>query len=130
MTRKAVEKLWINPRRVAATVLGGLRPSPADSGRPTPQDIQQEASAAVPHRNDGPAHLLQGALDQGDVSECVCNSRVALPVVGREQRNNYEDARCAGEIKALSQCMAAQAKKPKEVNTINYHLQRLSRGGS
>ena len=55
---------------------------------------------------------------------------MSLVCVSGEQRNNYEDARCAAEIKALSQCMAAQAKKPKEVNTINYHLQRLSRGGS
>ena len=45
------------------------------------------------------------------------------------QRNNYEDAKCASEIKALNACMSAQAKKPKEVNTINYHLQRLARGG-
>ena len=60
----------------------------------------------------------------------MCCTDVSLACVSGEQRNNYEDARCAAEIKALSQCMAAQAKKPKEVNTINYHLQRLSRGGS
>ena len=30
------------------------------------------------------------------------------------------------EIKALNECMALQAKKPKEMNTVNYHLQRLS----
>jgi hypothetical protein len=29
------------------------------------------------------------------------------------------------EVKALSDCMAANANKSKEMNSINYHLQRL-----
>ena len=63
------------------------------------------------------------------VSRTACldtHGTVSCDVV---QRNSYEDTRCAGEIKALTQCMAAQSTKPKEVNTITYHLQRLSRGG-
>jgi hypothetical protein len=42
------------------------------------------------------------------------------------QKGNFDDAKCAGEVRALNECMALQAKKPKEMNTVNYHLNRLS----
>jgi hypothetical protein len=40
---------------------------------------------------------------------------------------NFEDAKCMGEKKALDACLAFQARQPKSSNTINHHLQRLSR---
>lgn len=42
------------------------------------------------------------------------------------QRAAFDDARCVAEIKALGDCMAANEDKSKEMNSINYHLQRLS----
>ena len=41
--------------------------------------------------------------------------------------NFEDDARCAGERRALDSCLNLAAKQPKKANTINYHLQRLSR---
>jgi hypothetical protein len=41
--------------------------------------------------------------------------------------NFEDDARCAGEKRALDACLSFAAKQPKKANTINYHLQRLSR---
>ena len=49
-----------------------------------------------------------------------------LTLSARPQKGNFEDAKCMTEIKALNECMALQAKKPKEMNTVNFHLQRLS----
>ncbi|WPT13444.1 37S ribosomal protein mrp10 [Picochlorum sp. SENEW3] len=34
---------------------------------------------------------------------------------------------CAKEIASLRMCAATAAKKPRVINTINYHLQRISR---
>ena len=42
-------------------------------------------------------------------------------------RRYIEDAKCVGEKRALDACLAYQARQPKSSNTINYHLQRLSR---
>ena len=42
------------------------------------------------------------------------------------QRAAFDDAKCVAEVKALSDCMAANANKSKEMNSINHHLQRLS----
>ena len=41
------------------------------------------------------------------------------------QRAAFDDAKCVSEINALTDCMAANANKSKEMNSINYHLQRL-----
>jgi hypothetical protein len=46
------------------------------------------------------------------------------------QRAAFDDAKCVAEIKALGDCMAANANKSKEMNSINYHLQRLSNKAS
>lgn len=44
------------------------------------------------------------------------------------KRCNFEDdARCAGERRSLDACLNFAAKQPKAKNTINFHLQRLSR---
>lgn len=43
------------------------------------------------------------------------------------KKAGFDDTRCQAEKKALADCVAVQAKKPKEVNTINYHLQRLNK---
>ena len=43
------------------------------------------------------------------------------------KKNSFEDAKCQAEVRLLNACMAAQAKKPRETNTINFHLQRLSK---
>jgi hypothetical protein len=51
----------------------------------------------------------------------ACHACVCAP-----QKGNFEDVKCQTEIKALNECMALQAKKPKEMNTVNHHLQRLS----
>ncbi|CAM6089028.1 unnamed protein product [Calypogeia fissa] len=40
---------------------------------------------------------------------------------------NFNDDPCAAERSALTNCMELQAKKGKEHNTINYHLQRISK---
>ena len=37
------------------------------------------------------------------------------------------DEKCAMERRALTACATAAARRPKVVNTINYHLQRISR---
>ncbi|KAL4519471.1 hypothetical protein Ndes2526B_g01935 [Nannochloris sp. 'desiccata'] len=37
------------------------------------------------------------------------------------------DDKCIKERKALTACATAAARRPKVVNTINYHLQRISR---
>jgi hypothetical protein len=43
------------------------------------------------------------------------------------KKGNFDDGKCAAEMKALNECIALQAKRPKEVNTLNFHLQRLGR---
>lgn len=54
----------------------------------------------------------------------ACNAAAHRASVA--QKGNFDDAKCVTEIRALNECMALQAKKPKEMNTINYHLQRLA----
>ena len=45
---------------------------------------------------------------------------------GTPQKGSFDDAKCVQEVRALNECMALQAKKPKEMNTVNHHLQRLA----
>lgn len=44
-----------------------------------------------------------------------------------EDMDEFRPARCVGEKRALDACLAFQARQPKKPNTINFHLQRLSR---
>jgi hypothetical protein len=37
------------------------------------------------------------------------------------------DTRCAGEKRALNDCLTLHATRPKQKQTINFHLQRLAR---
>ncbi|BBN11600.1 hypothetical protein MPTK1_5g13260 [Marchantia polymorpha subsp. ruderalis] len=43
------------------------------------------------------------------------------------KKANFNDDGCMQEKKALQTCMDLQAKSGKSHNTINYHLQRISR---
>ncbi|KAL3692846.1 hypothetical protein R1sor_006497 [Riccia sorocarpa] len=43
------------------------------------------------------------------------------------KKSNFNDDGCMQEKKALQNCMDLQAKQGKQHNTINYHLQRISR---
>lgn len=105
MGRKAAERLWVNPR------CGG------GAGGPLRRAARAAlSSAAVP---DAPPGSGMGKR----VLPCF-NEMLSLMTCFK--KNSFEDAKCQAEVRLLNACMAAQAKKPRETNTINHHLQRLS----
>ena len=97
--------------RAALPLALGSRPP---RGRARARDGDGEEGEAVGEHQEAPGE--EDLVHGGEAALLACF-----------KCNFEDDARCAGERRALDSCLNLAAKQPKKANTINYHLQRLSR---